>query len=125
MYGAVLPGIGLLPGVSDLLEWLDTRGVKQVVLSDYLPTGKLAALGVSDHFAEVYTGEGFGHLKPSPAVFLGMLDHLGIEPHQLLHIGDRPDTDGAAATEVGYRVAIIGRDYETAGDLLEALAGEE
>ena len=29
MYSAVLPGIGLLPGVKDLLEWLKERQIKQ------------------------------------------------------------------------------------------------
>ena len=124
MYSAVLPGIGLLAGVKDLLEWLKAKQIRQVVLSDYRPTGKLKALQVDHYFDGIYTGEGAGHLKPSPAVFRAMLDDLGIPPEALLHIGDRPDTDGAAAEEVGYRVAIIGRDFQTAADLLDALSAE-
>lgn len=121
IYRAILPQIGLLPGVRALLHWFDQRGLKQVVLSDYLTTSKLEALEVADCFAAEYTGEDFDHLKPSPIVFHRMLEHLGIEPDELLHIGDRPDTDGAAAAAVGYQVAIIGRDFASAEDLLVAL----
>jgi len=125
IYSAILPEVGLLPGVRDLLDWLEGQGLKQVVLSDYQMTSKLSALDVEGYFQTHYTGEGFDHLKPSPTVFHKMLDDLGIEPHELLHIGDRPDTDGAAAEAVGYQVAIIGRDFETASDLLLALKEEE
>ena len=125
VYRALLPKIGLLAGVEALLQWFERREVRQVVLSDYLTTSKLEALGVSGYFSESYTGEGFDHLKPSPAVFHAMLDDLGIEPDELLHIGDRVDTDGAAAAEVGYQVAIIGRDFDSAEALLGALADKE
>jgi len=125
IYSALLPDLGLLPGVRGLLDWFTTRGIRQVVLSDYLPTGKLDALGVAESFDEVFTGEGYGHLKPASLVFQRMLADLGIEADELLHIGDRPDTDGAAADAVGYQVAIVGRDFETAADLMAALQGEE
>lgn len=121
MYGRILPSIGLLPGVIDLLEWLATQPVRQVVFSDYKSTGKLTALGVRDYFDTVFAGEELGHLKPSPAVFTKLTEALEIPPEALLHIGDRPDTDGAAATTVGFQAAIIGADYPTAYDLLDAL----
>jgi HAD superfamily hydrolase (TIGR01509 family) len=121
IYRAILPRLGLLPGVRALLDWFDQQGLKQVVLSDYQTTSKLEALQVADCFATEYTGEQFDHLKPSPIVFHRMLEDLGIEPEELLHIGDRPDTDGAAAAAVGYQVAIIGRDFVSAEDLLIAL----
>jgi FMN phosphatase YigB (HAD superfamily) len=126
MYQALLPRLGLLPGVRALLDWLATQGVQQVVLSDYLPTGKLAALEVEGDFDRVFTGEEFAHLKPCPVVFERMIAALGIAPHELLHIGDRVDTDAGAASTVGYRVAVIGRDFASAGELLAHLqAGAE
>ncbi|MGB0640753.1 MAG: HAD family hydrolase [Myxococcota bacterium] len=121
MYGRILPSIGLLPGVIELLEWLSTQPVRQVVFSDYKATGKLNALGVRDFFDTVFAGEELGHLKPSPAVFTKLTDALNIPPEALLHIGDRPDTDGAAAPVVGFQAAIIGTDFATAHDLLAAL----
>ena len=120
-YSDILPKQGLLPGVRDLLSWFAGRNLRQVVLSDYLPTGKLEALEVSGDFEAVFTGEAYGHLKPAPVVFQRMLKDLGIEADELLHIGDRPDTDGEAAEAVGYQVAIIGRDFETAAELMQHL----
>ncbi len=121
MYGRILPDIGLLPGVLALLEWLDTQPVRQVVFSDYKSTGKLKALGVDGFFETVFAGEELGHLKPSTAVFTKLLETLDVPPEGLLHIGDRVDTDGAAAKDVGYQVAIIGHDFPTANELMDTL----
>jgi FMN phosphatase YigB (HAD superfamily) len=54
-------------------------------------------------------------------VFEQMIADLGIEPHELLHIGDRVDTDAGAAEAVGYRVVVIGRDVDSAETLLKQL----
>jgi HAD superfamily hydrolase (TIGR01549 family) len=121
MYGRILPKIGVCPGVLDLLEWFAAQGLKQVVFSDYTPSTKLTSLGLDGFFSEIYAGETLGHLKPSPIAFTSIIEELGIAPDEFLHIGDREDTDGAAAEQVGYQVAIIGRDFDTATALLEAL----
>lgn len=121
MYGRILGEIGRLPGVLDLMEWFQDQGLKQVVFSDYRPSTKLDALGVGGVFEAVYAGEDIGHLKPSPIPFRHILAEQGIEPHQLLHIGDRADTDGLAAPEVGFQVALIGPDFENAASLLSHL----
>ena len=121
MYGRILPKIGVCPGVVELLEWLASQGLKQVVFSDYTPSTKLTALGLDGYFSKIYAGESLGHLKPSTIPFAAIMEDLGLEPEQFLHIGDRADTDGGASEELGYQVAIIGRDYNTANDLLDAL----
>ncbi len=122
IYAAILPELGLPKGVQELLHAFAQQGIRQVVLSDYLPTGKLVALGVDDMFDRVFTGEEYDHLKPAPVVFEEMIEELGIQPHELLHIGDREDTDGGAVDEVGYRVVVIGRDVESADEIMDFLA---
>ena len=121
IYAQILPNIGALEGVKDLLSWVETTGRRQVVFSDYRQSTKIHALGLTDHFERVFAGEDMGHLKPSPLPFKQIIAELQIEPDQLLHIGDRQDTDGAAAQEVGFQVAIIGDDFETALELHQAL----
>jgi FMN phosphatase YigB (HAD superfamily) len=123
MNAKILPTIGLNPGVRALMDWLQARGTKQIVFSDYRPSHKLKALGVNEYFETVYAGEDLGHLKPGEAAFKAIIREQGIEPQQLLHIGDRVDTDGAASNEVGYQVAIIGKgaDFVSASGLLEML----
>jgi len=121
MYGRLLRPSDTLPGVVALMTWLKDKEIPQVVFSDYRPSTKLSALGLSHFFDKVYAGEDLGHLKPAPIVFQKILDDLQIRPDQLLHIGDRPDTDGAAANEVGYQVAIIGHGFSSASALMHQL----
>jgi FMN phosphatase YigB (HAD superfamily) len=117
LYARLLPSIGMLPGVNGLLDWFDEQSVPQVIFSDYRPSTKLSALHLDGRFQSIFAGEDLGHLKPSPTVFRNIIEQLGITPAELLHIGDRPDTDGAAASEVGFQVAIIGVDFDTADEL--------
>jgi FMN phosphatase YigB (HAD superfamily) len=117
LYARLLPSIGMLPGVNGLLDWFDEQSVPQVIFSDYRPSTKLSALNLDGRFQSIFAGEDLGHLKPSPTVFREIIEQLGISPGELLHIGDRPDTDGAAASEVGFQVAIIGVDFDTADEL--------
>ncbi len=122
MYGRILPGIGIEPGVKELMVWLNDQGIEQVVFSDYLPSTKLKALGVEGVFSTIYAGETLGYLKPGTDSFEAIIRAHDLEPDELLHIGDRIDTDGAAADQVGYQVAIIGAQFESAGALQAALA---
>jgi len=124
MYGRILPSIGELEGVRELLEWIESVGIRQVAFSDYRPSTKLSALNLQGHFSRVYAGEDLGHLKPAREAFEAMLSDLGVSPDGLLHIGDRVDTDGAAAPVVGFQAAIIGHDFESANDLLQHLQSQ-
>ena len=124
IYGRLLPSIGLLPGVADMLEWVAGQGVQQVVFSDYRQSTKLRALGIEEHFEHVFAGEDLNHLKPSPTVFRAIIDQLDVAPEEFLHIGDRQDTDGDAAPTVGFQVAIIGRDFATAAELHSLLVSQ-
>lgn len=121
MYARILPQLGVEPGIRELMTWFAARETTQVVFSDYRPSTKLSALGLDTFFDRVYAGEDLGHLKPAPAAFRAILDDLCLEPSELLHIGDRTDTDGAASDEVGYQVAIIGDEFVSATDLLQKL----
>ena len=122
LYAQILPQIGPLPGVVALLDWIQLSGTVQVVFSDYRQSTKLTSLNLSSYFSNVFAGEDLGNLKPSPRPFEEIIGQLRIRPHQLLHIGDRADTDGAAAGEVGFQTAIIGVDYPSADDLLRHLS---
>ena len=121
MYGRILPAVGTLDGVEDLLQWFADQGFRQVAFSDYLQSTKITALGLGGFFERVYAGESIGHLKPARQAFDHIIEDLGIAPEELLHIGDRADTDGAAAPQVGFQVALIGGPHPSAAELLAAL----
>ena len=96
LYGELLPTIGVLPGVVDTFG-MDRIDGSQTGCFFRLPKStKLKALHLEKYFSAVYAGEDLGHLKPAETVFRKIIEHFGIAPHELLHIGDRQDTDGEA-----------------------------
>lgn len=85
------------------VKLLGARGVPQGVYSDYPPEGKLVALGLAGQFqAVIWSGqEGVGEFKPSSRGFAEVARLLGVEPSEVVFVGDRPSRDGKGAKSVG------------------------
>jgi len=113
--------VGAQPGLVDLLKAIEITGRRQIVITDYEAGGKLDALNLPITFERVYEGEVLGAIKPSPHLFKTILDDLGIEPHALLHIGDRDESDGVAARTAGCQVLILGKDFQSYVELRKQL----
>jgi phosphoglycolate phosphatase-like HAD superfamily hydrolase len=81
------------------------------VFSDYPAVPKLVAMGVANFFDIVVTAQDpeVQKVKPNPRGLEVTLERLGVEKHQALYIGDRPETDGAAAYSAGLACVILGR----------------
>lgn len=120
-----IAALGARPGVASALSAFGARFESQVALSDFEPTHKLACLGLIDGFDAIYSGERLGYLKPSPEPFRRILRDLDLQPENLLHIGDRPETDGAGAKAAGCRVLVLGRDFRSFAGLESMLASME
>ena len=110
-YGCEIERIGPRTGVQELLRKLSAI-TTQVALSDYRAIYKLEALGLKESFAAVYAGEELGFLKPHPELFQLIANDFNIPASSILHIGDRVDTDQAAAEAAGCACLIIGRDFQ-------------
>jgi FMN phosphatase YigB (HAD superfamily) len=106
----VLRAVGPRPGTRALLDELVARGIALGVVSDRgAVREKLAALGLHDvPWSALVSADDVGVLKPSPALFVSAARSLGVPPAELLHIGDRDDTDGAGARAAGCSAAILG-----------------
>jgi HAD superfamily hydrolase (TIGR01549 family) len=106
----VLEAIGPRPGTRALLDELSSRGVALAVVSDRgAVREKLAALGLHDvPWRALVSADDVGVLKPSPALFHAAARALGVPPAQLLHVGDRDDSDGEGARAAGCPCAILG-----------------
>jgi FMN phosphatase YigB (HAD superfamily) len=81
-------------------------GGRVAIVSDYPALKKLAALACLDIAdAVVASGEADSpsQLKPNPEGYLKAAALLGVAPGECLIIGDRKDTDGAAASRAGMR----------------------
>ncbi len=118
-YGNAIQRVNLRPGVKHLIDFFGTSNVPQVVVTDYVGAYKLAALELSVCFSAVYEGESFGFAKPSPKAFEQIAGDFGLPLESILHIGDRVDTDGAAARAAGSQCLILGRDFQSFDSLLK------
>lgn len=117
-YGRALRRTGPRAGVVELLSFIAARGVPQVALSDYRAEYKLDALRLKTHFATAYAGESLGYVKPSPKAFERIANDFRVPAASILHLGDRVETDAAAARAAGCRCLILGRDFRDFGSLL-------
>ena len=80
---------------------------KLAILSDFPLGCKLDALGVSGLFCFEASSEEFGALKPSGIPFRAMLDALGLQPEEVLYVGDSESKDIRGASAAGMRSALI------------------
>lgn len=107
---AVLAPRSLCHGAMDFLSAAQARGLQLGVFSDYPATAKLTAMGVADLFDAVVSAHDpeVQRFKPSPRGLDTVLRRLGVETHQALYVGDRPEIDAAAARNAGMACVIIG-----------------
>jgi HAD superfamily hydrolase (TIGR01549 family) len=101
---------GRRDGLGETLSRLRTRGINVGVLSDYARVEeRLARLAIDPAlFDSLASAESAGALKPAPRPFLEMCSAWGIDPGETLVVGDRFDTDGAAAKSAGMQFLKIG-----------------
>jgi len=72
----------------------------------------LGAIGIAHRFAVTVTAREAGHAKPDAPIFHATCQRLGVEPRQVLHVGDDPWLDVAGAAAVGMRTCWINRREE-------------
>lgn len=92
---------GLREGIVNAVAFFRLSGLQQIVVSDYRADYKLEILGIKREFQHAYACEDHRALKPSSAIFDLVCNELGVLPKEILHIGDRADTDGVAAKKAG------------------------
>ena len=64
-------------------------------------------LGLGGAFDFVVDSHHVGVEKPDPRIFAPVLARFGVEPHDVLHLGDTWATDVVGARAAGLRVALI------------------
>ncbi len=85
-----------------LIAACDARALPRAVTSDHPALDKLGAMGL-DGWAVVIDCGALGAYKPLPDGLWAAAAQLGVPPSALTHVGDRWDTDGAAAAAAGCR----------------------
>lgn len=128
VYGAWAAGLNPRLAYADMgpvLAELDRRGVPRAVLSDHPAERKLTALGLDAGWAAVVDCEAVGAFKPLPDALYALAERLGVRPQEILHIGDREDTDGGMARAAGATVLVRGRDFPDGALLGRLLFGRD
>jgi HAD superfamily hydrolase (TIGR01509 family) len=110
--GAALP----MPGLGQLLDWLDGRYRLGVVSNfDYTPTVRhiLARAGILDRFEAVVVSDAVGWRKPHRVIFETALDRMSVQPQECLFVGDRPEIDVLGAKALGMGAAWLNPEGAT------------
>ena len=69
----------------------------------------LSAIGLEVFFDGIYTARDLGCAKPDPKVFLAVCKHAGVEPGEVLHVGDDPRNDVDAPRAMGMAAVWVNR----------------
>ncbi len=118
----------IYPDVTGTLGSLASRGLPMGVLSNWdsrLPT-LLRELGIRHYFGPILISALEGYEKPDPRFFHLAARRTGLEPAQILHVGDRELEDREGARRAGCRGLKIernGNGGEGVAAVLHLLAG--
>lgn len=96
--------IHLVPGTSEMLSTL--KGTYRLgLLSNFTHAPAARAIidevGLTPFFDVVVISGELGYCKPHPLIFQRLIEHLGVEKHQLLYVGDDPEPDIHGAQRAG------------------------
>ena len=112
----------LYPEVVEVLEKVFSR-FQLAVVSNF--DGRLRFilehLGISRFFAHVFVSSELGADKPGPEIFRRALKLINLSPRKVLHVGDDPLRDWAAAKSAGLSIFELDRKKYTLRDLLSIL----
>ena len=110
----------------DVLSQLKSR-VRLGVCSNFshVPTAEevLEASHLADLFDTVVISEAAGFRKPHPEIFRATLAGLGVEEHEVLHVGDSLKADVAGAADLGIPTVWITRRIKEPEKALSGYSG--
>jgi HAD superfamily hydrolase (TIGR01549 family) len=98
-------------GIESLLDCLASRGVRAGVFSDYPAHEKLESLRLTERISLVAcaTDAEVNAFKPHPSGFVWSCERWGLDPAQVLYVGDRAEVDALGAANAGMPCAILAR----------------
>nr|WP_233993436.1 HAD family hydrolase [Latilactobacillus sakei] len=87
-------GVAVKPGLVELLDYCDERGINRVIASSNFRTmveDFMQSTGLKPRFNQIVSGDEVIHGKPHPEIFLKALDKLAIPAPSALVLEDSPN----------------------------------
>jgi 2-haloalkanoic acid dehalogenase type II len=94
----------------EALEVLNALGPVRAAIVSNADHEHVAAWPLKWPVEFILTSEAAQAYKPSPVIFRRALEQLGLEPHEVLHVGDSDIDDVGGARAAGMRVAWLNRN---------------
>lgn len=104
---------GLFDDALDCLDWMRASGLRLAAVTNApgaYQRKKLAAVGLADAFDAVVISGEIGVAKPDPRIFHTACERLGLQAHEVAHVGDRLTTDAEGAARAGLSGIWLNRD---------------
>ena len=111
----------MFPGVREGLEALKNAGFPMACVtnkSERFTTPLLKHMGIADYFSVVVCGDTLPKRKPDPLPLTHACQRLGVQPHEMLMIGDSLN-DTQAARAAGCPVFCVNYGYNEGTDVRE------
>jgi HAD superfamily hydrolase (TIGR01509 family) len=108
-------------GLFDILETIDDLGLDVAIATSGLREStklKLSAIGLSDRFETVVSGDDVEHGKPAPDIFLQAARRLDVPPARCVVLEDS-NVGARAAHAAGMRVVVVPEFEEPPEDVKE------
>ena len=100
-YTALRAGVPLVPGISDVLDLLDGRGIPYCVASNGSEAKMKITLGQNGLWERfhpaIFSAHSLGVAKPDPGIFLAAASHFDVQARDCVVIEDSPSGTLAAA----------------------------
>nr|WP_243792614.1 HAD family hydrolase [Saccharopolyspora gloriosae] len=95
------------------LEWMRASGLQLAVITN-APSAyqrkKISRTGLAGTFDSMLISGELGVAKPDPRIFHAACDALDAAPHEVVHVGDRLDTDALGAADAGLHGVWLNRN---------------
>lgn len=109
-------GVPCKPGLFELLDVLEERGIPRIVASSSprsMILQNLSTTGAGRYFAQVVCGADVEHSKPAPDIFLLAASRLGVDIHRCLVLED--SLNGLRAARASGAVSVMVPDLRPYG----------
>jgi putative hydrolase of the HAD superfamily len=120
-------GVEPIPGIREMLQRLGLPAA--VVTNTYYPplvAGQLRRFGLADSFQFVMTSVEHGFRKPHPTIYRRALATAGLDPADVLFVGDDAECDYHGPRTAGMRAVVVSsvpvarvRDDDRIGHILD------